>query len=155
VKTGISKANSLALLGLNTPEAPRGCRLPRSRGVELQNANSFALWHPDGLLPEWDNPMRGSTSNQGFRNANSFALLAITQLMSTPELREGADSHEAAMLDCRTQTVLRSSDGTIPKLYEGGTIAQSHLHFIRQPEPFGILRSVKWPEMTLTLRICE
>jgi hypothetical protein len=62
-KSGISKANSLALLGLSTPEALRGCRLPRSRGVELQDTNSFAF-----------------------------------RLMSNPELREGADSHEAAML---------------------------------------------------------
>jgi hypothetical protein len=114
VKPGFKNATNVAFFRLNTPEALRGCRLPRSRGVGLQDANSFALWHPDGLLPEWDNPMRGSTANQGFRNANSFALLAITQLMSTPELREGADSHEAAMLDCKTPTVWRSSDGTIP-----------------------------------------
>jgi len=47
------------------------------------------LYRPDGLLLEWGNPMRGSTANQGFRNANSFALLAVTQLMSTPEPPRG------------------------------------------------------------------
>jgi len=62
-KPVFKNATNVAFFRLSTPEALRGCRLTRSRGVESQDANSFAL-------------------------------LAVTQGLSNPELCEGYEGSQ-------------------------------------------------------------
>ena len=94
---GFRNANSFAFRLMSTPEAPRGCRLARSRDVGLQNANSFAF-RLMSTLELREGCRLARSRDVGLQNANSFAF----RLMSTLELREGADSDEAAMFKPNT-----------------------------------------------------
>jgi hypothetical protein len=80
VKPGFKNATNVAFFRLNTPEALRGCRLPRSRGVELQNANSFLRHCPS--LGEQSRALREKSrvSNKRESFNRKIEALAILRL---------------------------------------------------------------------------